>query len=60
MNEQPRETGNIWYARRRQNKAKTQHHMSWIANTNNVNKTRAFIQINGGNRNGHHNTEFRT
>ena len=50
---QSSETGNTGYIRRRKNKAKTQHNMCWTklsqANTNNVNKTCAFLQTTGGN-----------
>jgi hypothetical protein len=63
-NEHSRETGNIGYKRRRNKLHYTQ------TNTNNVNKTLALLQPTGGkdeqniflcgNRNGHHNTEFRS
>jgi hypothetical protein len=63
-NEHSRETGNIGYKRRRKKLHYTQ------TNTNNVNKTLVPLQPTGGkeeqniflsgNRNGHHNTEFRS
>ena len=73
-NRQSRETDNLGFTRRRQtnqghNTICVGHHYAQT-NTNNVNKTWAFLQTTGGkdelniilcgNHNGHHNTEPRT